>query len=74
MLKLFCWNATTIENQKKRGNLLKQGKKPNRKMKLAMLEQGFDLKDWLVERIISQSQVVLLHRDTKETKILDLGD
>ena len=53
---------------------MKQGKKPNRKMKLAMLDQGFDLKDWLIERIISQSQVVLLHRDTKETKILDLGD
>lgn len=74
MLKLFCWNVTTIENRKKRGNPLKQGKKPNRKMKLAMQAQGFDLKDWLVERIISQTQVILLHRDTKETKILDLED
>ncbi len=51
---------------------MKQGKKPNRKMKLAMQAQGFDLKDWLVERIISQNQIVLMHRDTKETKLLEL--
>ena len=51
---------------------MKQGKKPNRKMKLAMQAQGLDLKDWLVERMSSQNQVVLLHRDTKETKILEL--
>lgn len=64
----------TIDILKKRGKSMKQGKKPNRKMKLAMQAQGFDLKDWLVERIVSQNHVLLLHRNTKETKILELED
>lgn len=51
---------------------MKQGKKPSRKIKLAMQEQGFDLKNWLVERTINQNQVLVLHRETKETKILEL--